>query len=130
MGSQTIILLIEEDDDTRPMLKRSLQADGYRVLLAVDEEDALERVGGDGHLNADLMLINLVGKLPEEVLAIGRKIRERANYDEHTPLVVMAEKYSQDLEGIDDNVGGNDWIVYLEDADQLKKLLARLTLNQ
>jgi CheY-like chemotaxis protein len=122
------IFLVEEDDDTRPLLKHNLQTDGYRVLLAIDEEDALERVNGNGAF-ADLVLINLVDKSIEDVLATGRRIRSHAKYDGHTPLVVMAEKYGADLEGTDVNVSGNDWVTYLEDHDQLKTLLARLLPN-
>ena len=124
MGRGTI-LLVEEDEDVRPNLRRNLQRCGYRVLLAVDEEDALERVGGNG-VPADLVLIDLVDKSPGEVLQVGRRIREHAKYDGHTPLVVMAERYGADVEGRDVNVGGNDWITYLEDHDQLRNLLARL----
>ena len=123
--NQRIIFLLEEDDDARPILRRNLQADGYRVLLALDEEDALERLNGNG-LTADLVLVNLVNKSIEEALGVGRKIREKAKYDGHTPLVVIAEKYGPDLEGTDVNVESNDWITYLEDHDQLKNLLARL----
>jgi CheY-like chemotaxis protein len=119
------ILLVEEDEDVRPSLRRNLQKDGYRVLLAVDEEDALDRVGGGG-APADLVLIDLIDKSADEVLQVGRRIRQHAKYDGHTPLVVMAEKYGADVEGTDVNVSGNDWITYLEDRDQLKNLLARL----
>jgi CheY-like chemotaxis protein len=122
---QATIFLVEEDDDTRPVLKQNLQSDGYRIALALNEEDALERISG-GHVRADLVLINLVGRSPEEMLSVGRRIREHAKYDGHTPLVVLAEKYGADVEGTDVNVGGNDWITYLEDHDQLKNLLARL----
>jgi DNA-binding response OmpR family regulator len=122
---QPIILLIEEDDDTRPIIRRNLQQDGYHLLLAVDEADALDRLT-DGQVRADLILINLVGKTPAEVLETGRRIREHGKYDSTTPLVVMAEKYGEDLEGTDVHVGNNDWITYPEDAEQLHTLLARL----
>ncbi len=119
------ILFIEEDDDTRFIMKRNLQREGYRVLLAVDEQDALERVG-DGHANAHLLLVNLVGKAPEEMLTFGRTVRRHGHYDGWTPLVVMAEKYGKDVEGTDVNVCDNDWITYLEEPNQLNNLLARL----
>jgi DNA-binding response OmpR family regulator len=122
------IFLVEEDDETRHVLKANLQTYGYRVLLALDEEDAFDRVGGGG-VAADLVLINLVGKAPEAALAVGRRIGAHAKYDGHTPLVVLAEKYGKELEGKDVNVSGNDWITYPEDHDQLRNLLARL-LNQ
>lgn len=119
------IFLIEDDDETRPLLRANLQREGYRVILALDEEDAIDRIG-DGHLRFDLLLVNLVGKLPAETLAVAQRIRRQGNYDGQTPLVVLAEKYGQDLEGTDVNIAGNDWITYLEDGDQLRKLLARL----
>ena len=124
-GDQPTIFLVEEDDDTRPILKHNLKTYGYRVLLALDEEDARDRLS-DGVARADLLLVNLVGKTPDEVLQIGRRIREHAKYDGQTPLVVIAEKYGADVEGTDVNVGGNDWITYLEDPGQLKNLIHRL----
>jgi CheY-like chemotaxis protein len=127
MGEQPTILLIEEDDDTRPILRESLIRYGYLVLLALDAEDAISRVDG-GQVNADLVLINLVGKSVEDTLQTGRRIRVHAKFNGQTPLVVMAEKYGKDVEGTDVNVGGNDWIFYLgEDLDQLQNLLRRLT---
>jgi DNA-binding response OmpR family regulator len=127
---QPTIFLIEEDDEMRKPLMENLRRDGYHVIVAIDEEDALERVEG-GHAHADLVLVNLVGKPLDELLRVGRKVREQAKYDGHTPLVVMPEKYSKDLEGTDKNVEGNDWIHYLgEEPDQLKNLLARLTTGE
>jgi DNA-binding response OmpR family regulator len=123
--NQRTIFLVEEDDDTRPILKHNLQADGYRVIVALDEEDALGRVDG-GHVRADLVLVNLVGKSPAEALEVGRRIRERAKYDGHTPLVVLAEKYGPESEGTDVNAGGNDWATYPADHEQIKNLLSRL----
>jgi CheY-like chemotaxis protein len=124
--NQSTIFLIEEDDETRRLLMQQLRGDGYHVIVAIDEKDALERVEG-GHVHADLVLINLVKKSLEEALRIGRRVREQAKYDGHTPLVVMPEKYDKDVEGTDVNVEGNDWIHYLgEEPDQLRNLLARL----
>jgi DNA-binding response OmpR family regulator len=123
--AQPIILLIEEDDETRAILRRNLQKDCYRLFLAIDETDALDRLSV-GQVRADLILINLVGKTPAEVLQIGQRIREHGKYDSTTPLVVLAEKYGEDVEGTDVEVGNNNWITYPEDAEQLHRLLARL----
>jgi DNA-binding response OmpR family regulator len=122
-GRRATILLVEEDDETRPILKRNLERADYRVLLALDEEDARDRVAG-GWLSADLILVNLVGAEPDEALEAGRRIRRDAELD--VPLLVMAEKYGADLEGTDVNAGGDDWITYPEDHEQLENLLARL----
>lgn len=125
-GKQPTIFLLEEDEETRKPLVDNLRRDGYHVIVAIDEEDALERVIG-GHVHADLVLVNLVRKPLAEALRIGRSVRAQAKYDGRTPLVVMPEKYSKDVEGTDVNVEGNDWVHYLgEEPDQLKNLLTRL----
>ena len=120
------IFVVEEDNNARPSLTKNLRQFGYRLLVAADVEDAIEWVSGSAYIHADLLLIDLIGKLPEEALIMGRRLRERAKYDGQTPLVVMPEKISQEVEGTDDNVTGNDWICYYEDSDQLQRLLARL----
>ena len=73
------------------------------------------------------MLVNLVGKSAEEVLSVGRRVREYAKHNGHTLLVVMPEKYDKEVEGTEVNPEGDDWIFYLgEEPDQLKNFLARL----
>jgi CheY-like chemotaxis protein len=121
---QLTIFVVEADDDTRAVLKSNLQRYGYRVIIALDEDDALDRVRNG--LEADLILVDVVRMSPENALEIGRRIRTHAKQNGHTPLVVMAEKYGADVEGTDVNIGGNDWITYLEDPYQLKNLLATL----
>ncbi len=126
-GNQPTIFLIEEDDETRAILKKSLTRYGYRLSVATDDEDALDRVSA-GPMSFDVILINVVGKPIEDMLQMGRRIRERAELDGNTPLIVMAEKYGKEVEGTDENVGGNDWIFYLgEEPEQLQNLLRRLT---
>src|SRR5215218_7720983 len=122
-GKQPIIFLIEEDDETRVVLKQSLTKYGYRVSVAINEEDALDRVS-NGLMSFDLVLINVVGKSAEETLQMGRRIREQSKLDGKTPVIAMAEKYGKHLEGTDENVDGNDWIFYLgEDPEQLQDFL-------
>jgi DNA-binding response OmpR family regulator len=126
-SKQPTIFLIEEDEETRRPLVSNLRSYGYRVIVAVDEADALERLSGGG-VAADLVLVNLILKTAEQALGVGRRVREHAKYDGNTPLVVMPEKYERELEDTEDNVGGNDWVFYLgEEPDRLRNLLARLT---
>lgn len=125
--SPPTIFLIEEDNDVRPGLTNNLRQLGYRLLVVADLEDAHEWVSADGHIQVDLVLINLVGKTPEDALRAGRRLFAHAKYDGHTPLVVMPEKVPQELEGTDDNVNGNEWICYYDhDSAQLRNLLVRL----
>jgi DNA-binding response OmpR family regulator len=124
---QPTIFLIEEDEETRRPLVSNLRGYGYRVVVAVDEEDALERIGGGG-VDANIFLVNLVGKTTEKVLAVGRRVRRHSKYNGRTSLVVMPEKYDKALEDTEVNVEGNDWVFYLgEEPGRLRELLARLT---
>jgi DNA-binding response OmpR family regulator len=126
-AEKATIFFIESDDETRRLLKQGLRASGYKVLVAEDADDALERAE-DGLAKADLILLGLLGKSTEDALEVGRRIRRHAKHNGDTPLVLMAEKYGKDVEGTDVNVGGNDWIFYLgEEPGQLRDMLTRLT---
>lgn len=120
------ILVVEEDNDARQALTKNLRQFGYRLLVAVHVEDALEWVTGSAYIHADLLLIDLIGKSPEEALSVGRRLRAEAQYDGETPVVVMPERVAEEVEGTDKNVSANDWICYYQDADQLQRLLVRL----
>ena len=120
------IFLVEEDNSARPYLTRNLRISGFRLLVVAGVEDAIEWLGGDTYIHADLLLIDLVDKLPEDALAIGRRLRAQAGYPSETPLVVMPETVAKDVEGTDENAGANDWICHYEDSDQLQRLLVRL----
>ena len=120
------IFIVEEDDNARRSLTKNLRQFGYRLLVSADLEDAFEWIVGSEYIHADLMIVNLLGKLPEESLSIARRLREHCKYDDNTPLVVMPEKVPNNLEGTDEKVRDLEWICYYEDVDQLKRLLARL----
>lgn len=121
-----IIFLVEEDNDVRPSLTKNLRKGGYRVLVSAALEDAFEWLISNSHIHADLMVVNLLRKMPAEALNIGRSLRELAKYDGRTPLIVMPEQVPGDLQGFDERVSDFDWICYYEDGDQLQRLIARL----
>jgi DNA-binding response OmpR family regulator len=126
-SARPTILLVEEDNDARPGLTANLRKQGYRVLVAAGLEDAHEWVSGESLIHADLVLIDLARRTPEESVRLGRELREHARYDGYTPLIVMPEKIPEELEGTNVNVSENDWICYYdEDSNQLRTLLARL----
>lgn len=119
------ILLVEEDDDTRPLLKEMLQKSGYRLTVALDEEDALERLRG-GDAGADLILVNMIDVTTNEALDAARRIQGETKSGDATSIVVMAENYGEELEGKDVQVGIREYVTYPEDFRQLENLLARL----
>lgn len=123
------ILMIEQDDETRPLIRHNLRSKGYRVIIALDEEDAIERTWG-GRERPDVILINQVKLSIDEFINMGRRIRQISGFPSRTPVVVMAERYGAEMEGKDVLVGESEYVTYLEDAQQLMNLLHRLCCDQ
>jgi DNA-binding response OmpR family regulator len=119
------ILLLEQDDETRPLLKYNLRNRGYGAIVALDEEDAIARTR-DGRECPDLILINQYVLPLDEVINMGRHIRQDAGLPSGTPIVIMAERYGEDMEGKDVRVSDSEYVTYLEDGEQLINLLHRL----
>ena len=119
------ILVVEPDDDVRPLLRNNLHRQGYRAIMTLDEEDAIARARGDSD-RPDLILINQYRQPLDKVIHIGRRIRQDAGLPSDTPIVIMAERYGEDMEGKDIKVGESDYVTYLEDGEQLINLLQRL----
>ena len=124
MSMEQTILFIEVDDDTRSVIRANLLRDGYRVLAALDEEDARERTSG-GRLRPDLILIDLDAP-PYEVLDIARDIRRQAELPDETPIVVISCEYPPGLTGKDVPVSATDYITYMDEENPLAGLLSRL----
>ena len=126
LSTMATILLIEEDDDARPVIRHNLRRAGYDVLVAVDEASARDWLEA-GQARADLILVNLVGKPTEEAFAAARRVKRLTALDGSTPVVVIAEKYGDGLEGTDVRAGEGEWVTYMEDSTQLHELISRLT---
>ena len=120
------ILLIEEDDEARPIIRHNLRRAGYGVLVAVDEQTAHDWLSA-GEAHADLILVNLVGKTTDEAFDAARRLKRQSALDGSTPVVVIAEQYGDGLEGTDVRAGEGEWVTYMEDFDQLHELISRLT---
>jgi DNA-binding response OmpR family regulator len=117
--------MIELDDDTRPILKKNLYNWGYRVIVALEEEDAIALARG-WRDRPHLILLNQVKLTIDEFINMGRRIRQGSELPSSTPIVVMAERYGEDMEGKDVKVGESEYVTYLEDGEQLMNLLHRL----
>jgi DNA-binding response OmpR family regulator len=119
------ILMVEPDDDVRPLLRNNLHRQGYRAIVTLDEEDAIARARGDRD-RPDLILINQYRLPLDKVISIARRIRQVAGLPSGTPIIIMAERYGEDMEGKDVKVGESEYVTYLEDGEQLMNLLQRL----
>jgi CheY-like chemotaxis protein len=121
--SRSIILVVEDIDETRDGIEKLLQTDGYIVTLARDEKDAIESARRQ---RPDLILVSLAG-LPHEVVSAARHIRELAAIGESVPVVVFC--IAEIDEGDEVEIGDNVYITRPDNFDQLRSMLARL-LNE
>lgn len=120
-----LILLVEPDDNVRPLLKNNLQNWGYRVIVTLDGADALQRTQS-GCETFELILLNQFDQAITFLLGLGQQIRQHSELSSHIPIVILAEQYGDDVEGQNLQVGENEYVTYLEDGQQLKDLLYQL----
>ena len=115
-----LILVVEDVPETRDGIEKLLTADGYHVVVARDERDAIETAE---RLRPDLILVSLAG-LPREVIFSARNIREGADLGEHVPVVVFC--IDEIAEGDEVAIGQNVHVTRPDNFNQLRTLLARL----
>lgn len=128
-GANPIILVVEDVYETRDGIEKLLKVDGYRVVLARDELDAIESAQRQ---RPDLILVSLAGT-PSEALISGRRIRESTMAGEEVPIVFFG--FDEISAGAEVAIGKNVHITQPENFNQLRDLLSRLlrkntTLNE
>jgi CheY-like chemotaxis protein len=101
-------------------MEKLLMADGYRIALARDERDAIERAQ---RTRPDLILVSLAG-LPREVVFSARSIRQRAEVGDRVPVVVLCNEGI--AEGDEVEIGDDVHVTRPDNFNQLRSLIARL----
>ncbi|GAB4535019.1 MAG: hypothetical protein Tsb0014_21660 [Pleurocapsa sp.] len=124
------LLLIENDDETRRLLIEILRDRPYRILLAINEDNAIEWLLSNDRINIDLILMNQVKISRQECQKAIAKIYQQTSLSSTIPSVIMAERYHATLEGTEEKVGDNQYIIYLEDVEQLFNFIHQLCFNE
>jgi len=120
IGGNALILVVEDVQETRDGFEELLKVDGYRVMLARNELDGIERAQRQ---RPDLILVSMAG-LPSEVLGSGRRIRESAAAGDDVPVVIFC--FDEIPEGAEVAIGKNVHIAQPDNFNQLRSLLSRL----
>jgi len=122
-GRRTI-LLVDDDDEVRRIIAAGLERNGFRVVSAADERDALERAR---HAGPDLILLEMGDRPPLEVAEAGRRVRDGAGLPVAAPVVVYAAREDETVrEGGEVSAGPAEYVVLPEDSEQLMRFLWRL----
>lgn len=132
MGKDTnnsaTILLVDDDTDARNLIKRALEQSGYRVKVACDELDAIERAGC---VRPDLMLLEMGSVSPLQTLNMARRIRADARIGDEVKVVVYVNSADETVpEGGEVSHGPNEYAILPEDGEQMRGFLARILKNE
>jgi len=120
LEQRSVILVVEDVEETRDGIERLLTASGYQVSSARDEEEAVLK--GSLH-HPDLILFGL-GLDTFQALPIITRIRDRTGLGEEVPVVVFCVTNLN--EGAEVAVGNNVYMMRPDNFDQLRGLLSRL----
>ena len=124
-GSQPLVLVVEDFEDNRFMMRRLLEMSGYRVVEAVNGNQAVEAAERD---QPDIILMDL--SLPQlDGLAATRRIREQQG-TRRVPIVAVSAHDSADFHAEALAAGCNEYVTKPIDFDQLVDLLSRLTAKR
>jgi CheY-like chemotaxis protein len=128
MTSDRTILLFEPDDDTRPFLVGNLQDQGFTIIVAIDQADVVQRA--IHHDSIDLILLNQANLSLDESVDLAGRIRHHINVNRPIPAVIIAERFSEELEGHNVKINDLDIVTYLTDGQQLFDLLQELSRHE
>ena len=120
--ARPVVLVVEDFEDNRFMMRRLLEMSGYRVVEAINGNQAVERAAAD---HPDIILMDL--SLPQlDGLAATRRIREQQGA-RRVPIVAVSAYDSADFHAEALAAGCNEYVTMPIDFDQLVDLLSRLT---
>ena len=120
-GTRATVLVVEDFEDNRFMMRRLLEMSGYHVVEAVNGKQAVEKAASE---RPDIILMDL--SLPMlDGLAATRQIRQQDGLGK-VPIVAVSAHDSADFHAEAMAAGCNEYVTKPIDFDQLVQLLSRL----
>ncbi|HVF57482.1 MAG TPA: response regulator [Pyrinomonadaceae bacterium] len=124
-GAAPTVLVVEDFEDNRFMMRRLLEMSGYRVVEAVNGQQAVETAR---QVHPDIILMDL--SLPVlDGLAATRRIREQDGLGK-VPIVAVSAHDTADFHAEALAAGCNEYVTKPIDFDQLVKLLDKLVTKE
>lgn len=118
---QRTVMVVEDFEDNRFMMRRLLEMSGYRVVEAVNGEQAVEIATRE---RPHLILMDL--SLPVlDGLAATRRIRQNEEL-RRVPIIAVSAHDTSDFHADALAAGCNDYVTKPIDFEQLEQLLSRL----
>src|SRR4030095_16534014 len=115
------VLLVEDTEDNRFMMRRLLEMTGYRVVEAMNGEEAVRIAQSEA---PHLILMDL--SLPViDGLAATRLIRKLPAF-ESTPIIAVSAHDTSDFQSEAMQAGCNTYVTKPIDFNELEQLIAKL----
>ena len=115
------VLLVEDTEDNRFMMRRLLEMTGYRVVEAMNGEEAVRLAKTE---SPNLILMDL--SLPViDGLAATRLIRKLPQF-ESTPIIAVSAHDTDDFQTEAIQAGCNTYVTKPIDFNELEQLIAKL----
>jgi CheY-like chemotaxis protein len=119
------VLLVEDTEDNRFMMRRLLEMTGYRVVEAMNGEQAVSLAKDE---LPSLILMDL--SLPViDGLAATRLIRKLPNL-ESTPIIAVSAHDTSDFQSEAIQAGCNSYVTKPIDFSELEELISQLLQNR
>ena len=125
LSEQTKILIVDDDPDTRDIIRLSLDSESYRITEAKTGVEALEKVITH---EPDIIVLDVM--LPEKSGMDVCRILKESIVTAHVPVIMLTAKQTTDdkVEGL--NIGADDYLVKpfnpLELEARIKALLRKM----
>lgn len=115
------ILAVDDSASMRKMVSFTLTGAGYKVVEAVDGQDALEKA--QGH-RFDLVLTDQ--NMPRlDGLGLTRKLREDPNF-KSTPILILTTESSDQMKQAGRAAGATGWLVKPFDPNRLIEIIQKV----
>ena len=102
IGSIGTIMVVEDEEPVRDLLRLYLEKNGFHVEIAVDGEEAINRIP---RVNPDLILLDIM--LPKfDGLTVCREIRKKQS----TPIIMLTAKGEELDRVLGLEIGADDYI--------------------
>jgi two-component system, OmpR family, alkaline phosphatase synthesis response regulator PhoP len=105
------ILIIEDDANLAKLVKEELEGEGFSIDVAIDGEQAIEKI----EYSPDLILLDIM--LPKvDGLTVLKNLREKNAWGAHVPVIIMSN-LSPDSPTVLSYVNTFEPVYYLVKAD-------------
>ena len=115
------ILAVDDSTSMRQMVSFTLKNAGYKVVEAVDGEDALDKARGQ---KFDLVLTDQ--NMPRlDGIGLTRKLREHPNF-RTTPILILTTESGDDMKQMGRAPGATGWLVKPFDPAKLIEVIRKV----